>query len=91
VALRLNGEMKQLLYIPRGFAHGFLVMSEKAVFSYKVDSYYYPPSERSLNWNDNELKIRWPLKENQIQLSKKDINGMSWEKISFFEKTEWER
>ena len=91
VAVRLNGETKQLLYIPRGFAHGFLVMNEKAVFSYKVDSYYHHLSERSLDWNDKELKINWPLKVNEIQLSKKDSNGIPWEKLSFFEKSEWER
>ena len=91
VALRLNGELKQLFYIPKGFAHGFLVMSKKAVFSYKVDSYYHPLSERSLNWNDKELKINWPLNEYEIQLSKKDFNGISWEKLCFFEKKEWEK
>ena len=90
VAVRLNGENKQLFYIPRGFAHGFLVMRDKAVFSYKVDSYYHYESERTLNWNDKELKIKWPLTEQEIQLSEKDGNGMPWEKLSLKKKTDWE-
>ncbi len=86
----LNGENKEMLYIPRGFAHGFLVMSEKVVFSYKVDSYYHPQSEKSLKWNDRNLNINWPLNKTKIQLSKKDTDGKSWEKINFFETKEWE-
>ena len=83
-------QKKEMLYIPRGFAHGFLVMSEKAVFSYKVDSYYHPQSEKTLKWNDKNLNISWPLDKNEIQLSRKDIDGKSWSKINFFEKKEWE-
>ena len=90
VTVLLNGENKEMLYIPRGFAHGFVVMSEKAVFSYKVDSYYYPQSENSLIWDDRNLNINWPLDKTEIQLSKKDIDGKSWKQISFFEKKMWE-
>ena len=90
VAVWLNGENKEMLYIPRGFAHGFVVMSEKAVFSYKVDSYYHPQSENSLIWDDMNLNINWPLDKNEIHLSKKDINGKSWKQISFFAKKVWE-
>ena len=90
VVVRLNGESKQLFYIPRGFAHGFLVMSDKAVFSYKVDSYYHQESEWTLDWNDKRLKIEWPLNEQEIQLSEKDRNGMPWEKLNFCNKSQWE-
>ena len=57
ISVFLTAENHHQLWIPVGFAHGFLVLSEKAVFSYKVDSYYHPPSERSLSWNDKEIKI----------------------------------
>ena len=79
-----------MLYIPRGFAHGFVVMSEKVVFTYKVDSYYHPQSENSLIWDDRILNINWPLDKTEIQLSKKDIDGKSWKQINFFEKKVWE-
>ena len=90
VALKLNGEQKQMLYVPRGFAHGFLVLSEQAVFSYKVDAYYNPRSEQTLNWNDKGFNIKWPLAVSDILLSEKDQNGISWEKMPLFDKKDWE-
>ena len=90
VAVWLNGENKEMLYIPRGFAHGFVVMSDKAVFSYKVDFYYHPQSENSLIWDDRNLNINWPLDKIEIQLSKKDNDGKSWKQINFFKKKVWE-
>jgi dTDP-4-dehydrorhamnose 3,5-epimerase len=60
VTVRLNGENKERLYIPRGIAHGFLVMSEKAVFSYKGEPYYHPQSEKSLIWEERNLDKNGP-------------------------------
>ena len=90
MALRLNGETKQLLYIPGGFAHGFPVLSDKAVFSYKVYAYYHRESERTLDWNDKGLNIEWTLSEQKIQLTEKDRNGIPWEQLHQFEEAQWE-
>ena len=70
--MELSGENKRQFFIPRGFAHGFAVLSEKAVFSYKCDNSYAPTHERGIAWNDPSLGIPWPLKENEILLSEKD-------------------
>ncbi|MCF7200516.1 dTDP-4-dehydrorhamnose 3,5-epimerase [Pseudomonas oligotrophica] len=70
----LNAENKRQLWIPEGFAHGFVVLSETAEFLYKTTDYYAPEHERSLLWNDPELGIEWPLDE-APQLSAKDIAG----------------
>lgn len=69
----LSGENKKQFFIPKGFAHGFLVLSDKAIFSYKVDNSYYPKRERGIKFNDPDLSINWPLHPNQIQLSDKDL------------------
>jgi dTDP-4-dehydrorhamnose 3,5-epimerase len=61
VAARLSDANAHQLYVPAGFAHGFLVLSETAVFSYKCTEYYHRPSERSLRWNDPRLGIEWPI------------------------------
>ncbi len=73
VGVTLSAENKRQLYIPEGFAHGFLVTSEAALFSYKCTDYYNPEAEHSLLWNDPELGIDWPL-ESPV-LSKKDSSG----------------
>ena len=70
----LSAENKRLLWIPEGFAHGFLVMSEYADFLYKTTDYYAPQNERTLAWNDPEIGIRWPLDGEPI-LSAKDRAG----------------
>jgi dTDP-4-dehydrorhamnose 3,5-epimerase len=90
VALKINGKQKQMLYVPRGFAHGFLVLSENAVISYKVDAYYHPESERTLDWKDKTLNIKWPLAESEIFLSEKDKNGTPWRKLPQFDQKQWE-
>lgn len=59
--LYLNGESKQQFWVPAGFAHGFMVTSEMALFSYKCDAYYSPQTEFSLLWNDSDLGIPWPI------------------------------
>ncbi len=74
----LSAENKKQLWIPEGFAHGFLVVSEEAEFIYKCTDYYYPEHEVSLRWDDKEIGIEWPLDANvQPQLSKKDADGLA--------------
>jgi len=72
VAVRLSGDNKKQLFVPRGFAHGFVVLSETALFAYKVDNYYSPACDRGLAFDDSELEIDWLLPHEQLQLSAKD-------------------
>ncbi|WP_312478911.1 dTDP-4-dehydrorhamnose 3,5-epimerase [Stutzerimonas nitrititolerans] len=72
VAVRLSGENKKQLFVPRGFAHGFVVLSETALFAYKVDSYYSPECDRGIAFDDPALGIDWLLPREQLQLSVKD-------------------
>jgi dTDP-4-dehydrorhamnose 3,5-epimerase len=74
-AVRLSGENKRMLWIPRGFAHGFCVISEKAHVLYKATDYYAPEHERTLVWNDPKLKIDWGLDGEPI-VSAKDQRGV---------------
>ena len=74
VAEYLSDKNKHQLFIPRGFAHGFVVLSERAVFSYKVDNYYSPESDAGLSFNDSTLGINWVLPLDQLKLSDKDSN-----------------
>lgn len=68
----LSGENKKMMLIPRGFAHGFLVLSDYAVFSYKCDDYYHPEDEGGIAWNDCDIGIEWPKLDVDYILSKKD-------------------
>lgn len=72
VAVRLSGENKRQLLIPRGFAHGFVVLSETCTFAYKVDNYYSPECDRGIAFNDPALNIDWIVPSNKLQLSAKD-------------------
>ncbi|MBN2068156.1 MAG: dTDP-4-dehydrorhamnose 3,5-epimerase [Opitutales bacterium] len=74
VAVLLSGENKRQLFIPRGFAHGFLVLSDSAVFAYKVDNRYAPDHDSGIIWNDPEIAIDWPMQEQNLTLSGKDQN-----------------
>jgi dTDP-4-dehydrorhamnose 3,5-epimerase len=74
VAIELTGENKKQLFVPRGFAHGFSVLSETAVFAYKVDNSYAPESDSGIKYDDSALNINWGLTENEVQLSVKDKN-----------------
>ena len=74
VMVELSAENKKQLCIPRGFAHGFQVISEQALFTYKVDNIYAPQAERSIRYNDPTLNIAWPITdESLVQLSEKDL------------------
>ena len=72
VATELSEENKLQFFVPRGFAHGFVVLSEEAIFQYKCDNYYAPQSEGGILWNDPALNIDWILNEKDILLSEKD-------------------
>jgi dTDP-4-dehydrorhamnose 3,5-epimerase len=72
VAVELTGENKRQLFVPRGFAHGFSVLSNTAVFAYKVDSAYAPEYDSGIKYDDIDLNINWGLTDNEIQLSVKD-------------------
>ena len=78
VSVLLSGENKRQLFVPRGFAHGFLVLSDSATFAYKVDNIYAPEYDSGIKYNDKDLNINWSLTENEVQLSLKDKN------LSFF-------
>ena len=75
LSLELTAENKHQLFVPRGFAHGFIVLSSSATFSYKVDNYYSPEHERSIAFDDKDLGIDWRLPKELIQLSNKDKNN----------------
>lgn len=79
----LSGENKRQLWIPEGFAHGFLVLSESAEFLYKTTDYWYPEYERSLAWNDPEIGIDWPL-DAPPRLSAKDQAAASLRQAEVF-------
>jgi len=72
VAVELTGENKKQLFVPRGFAHGFVVTSENTVFSYKCDNYYSPEHDRGILFNDPSLGIDWGIEESKLILSEKD-------------------
>jgi dTDP-4-dehydrorhamnose 3,5-epimerase len=74
VAVELSSDNHKQMFIPQGFAHGFLVLSETATFAYKVDEYYSAKSERGLRFNDFDINIDWSLPSNELALSKKDLN-----------------
>jgi dTDP-4-dehydrorhamnose 3,5-epimerase len=85
--VRLSAENKEQLWIPPGFAHGFVVLSESADFLYKTTDYYAPAYERSLLWNDPAVGVEWPLDElgREPQLSAKDLAGAGWEAAAKFD------
>jgi len=72
VAVELTGDNKLQLFVPHGFAHGFVVLSHSATFTYKVDNYYAPEHDRGIAFDDEQLKIDWQLSTEELQLSDKD-------------------
>ena len=75
IAFELTAENKRQLFVPKGFAHGFVVLSNSATFSYKVDNYYSPEHERGIAFDDQDLGIDWRLPKDVLQLSHKDKNN----------------
>ncbi len=85
VMVELSEDNKRQLFIPRGFAHGFLVMSEEAIFTYKVDNVYAPQSEASIRFNDETLNINWPIPKEDVKTSDKDACGKTLQEADLFE------
>ena len=81
VAVELSQENAHQLFIPRGFAHGFVVLSETAQFQYKVDNVYAPQSEATLRFDDDALGIDWRIPHRDMKLSEKDMRGLSFEEM----------
>ncbi len=74
VAVELSEDNHRQFFIPRGFAHGFSVLSDEVIFQYKCDNYYCPSSEGAIAWNDPDLGIDWRIPEDKVILSEKDRN-----------------
>lgn len=85
VSVELSEENKRQFFIPRGFAHGFLVLSDEAIFTYKVDNVYAPQAEASILWNDATVGIDWPIAEEHLLLSDKDRKAASFKEAEHFE------
>jgi dTDP-4-dehydrorhamnose 3,5-epimerase len=81
VAVELSGENKKQIFVPRGFAHGFVVLSESAVFAYKVDNRYAPEYDAGIRFDDEALQIDWRLPQEEVQLSEKDKNLPSFKDL----------
>ena len=85
VMVELSEDNKRQFFIPRGFAHGFLVLSEEAIFTYKVDNPYMPAEEAGIRWNDPELAIEWPIDPAVVQTSEKDLKQPLLKEARVFE------
>jgi len=85
VMVELSDENKRQFFIPRGFAHGFLVLSDEAVFTYKVDNIYAPQHEASIRWNDEEINIQWPIDIKDVVTSEKDLKASSLKDAELFD------
>lgn len=83
VGQELNEENKRMMWVPEGFAHGFLVLSETAEFLYKTTDFYAPAHERCVIWNDSTLNIQWPIECTPL-LSSKDMQGKAFEQAEKF-------
>lgn len=85
VAVELSEENKRQFFIPRGFAHGFLVLSDEAIFTYKVDNVYAPQHEASIRWNDETIDINWPIAQEEVLTSDKDLKAVALNNAEIFE------
>jgi dTDP-4-dehydrorhamnose 3,5-epimerase len=83
-AVELSAENKRMLWVPEGFAHGFVVLSDTAEFLYKTTDYWFPEHERSILWNDTDLAIDWKL-QTQPALSSKDAKGVTLKAAEVFD------
>lgn len=85
VMVELSEDNKRQFFIPRGFAHGFLVLSDEAIFTYKVDNPYAPQSEAGVRWDDPTLAIKWPTEGLQILTSEKDLKQPFFKDVQLFD------
>jgi len=88
VAVELTSENKRQLLVPRGFAHGFVVLEDDTVFAYKVDNYYSPENDRGIAFDDKDLGIDWILDKKELKLSQKDKDASSIWDIELFDYNE---
>ena len=84
VGVHLSAENKRQLWIPEGFAHGFVTLSDTAEFLYKTTNYYFAISDRGIQWNDSQLGVAWPIENLTLILSDKDKLQPNLEKAEFF-------
>lgn len=84
VMVELSDTNKRQLFIPRGFAHGFLVLSDEAIFTYKVDNVYAPAAEASIRFDDPDLAIQWPIDMSKVVTSAKDLRGVAFRDAECF-------
>ena len=84
VGVKLSAENKRQLWVPAGFAHGFVVLSETAEFLYKTTDYYAPEYERCIRWNDTHLAVDWQFNGEPL-VSEKDANGCDFKEADIFE------
>jgi dTDP-4-dehydrorhamnose 3,5-epimerase len=82
--VELSGENGEMLWIPVGFGHAFLVLTEVAGFAYKVTDYYSPAGERTIRWDDPELAIPWPVGASEVIVSDKDRAGLALRQAEVF-------
>lgn len=85
VMVELSDENKRQFFIPRGFAHGFLVLSDEAIFTYKVDNVYAPEYEASVRFDDQKLNIEWPINPAEVLTSKKDLEAKPFSEAEYFD------
>ena len=85
VMVELSEDNKRQLFIPRGFAHGFLVLSNEAIFTYKVDNVYAPQHEAGIRWDDEDINIQWPIDPKDVQTSEKDLKACSLHEAALFD------
>ena len=85
IMVELSEDNKRQLFIPRGFAHGFLVLSDEAIFTYKVDNPYAPTQEAGIRWNDPDLAIEWPIDTAVVQTSEKDLKQPLFKEAELFD------
>jgi dTDP-4-dehydrorhamnose 3,5-epimerase len=82
IMVELSADNKNQLFIPEGFAHGFVVMKDNTIVNYKCNNYYSPDAERCLSIFDKTLNIQWPIIENEMVISEKDQKGLDWSACS---------
>ena len=85
VMVELSDENKRQFFIPRGFAHGFLVLSDEAIFTYKVDNVYAPQAEAAIRFDDPDLGIVWPINQQDVLTSEKDLKAKAFRDAEYFE------
>ena len=85
IGFELSAENKRQLFIPRGFAHGFVTLDDNTIVQYKTDNYYAPNREGVILWSDKEIGIKWPIESNSIIISDKDKNSYLLKDAQFFD------